>query len=158
MSSRRLCKHAIRKYKEDGAHALLGSTLEYLARSMETDSLLHQKQSVIESYSDSPFYLNVGGGQFVRDHWRVLDFYSDWYDYEEEFIDYNLNLEDLSQWPIENDTVDLVYTSHTLEHLSDSAVGHVIDECARVLKPQRSIRISVPDIDLALRYYERKNV
>jgi predicted SAM-dependent methyltransferase len=157
MPSMGLYDQAIRKYKENGAQALLGSSLQYLGRSIETDSLLQQKQSIIESYADSPFYLNVGGGQFIREHWRVLDFYSDWYDYEEEFIDYNVNLEDLSQWPIENDTVDLIYTAHTLEHLSDAAVRHTLRECARVLQPEGTIRISVPDIDLALRHYEREN-
>lgn len=132
--------------------------LQYLGRSIESDSLLQQKRSIIESYSDTRFYLNVGGGQFVRKHWRVLDFYSDWYDYNEQFIDYNVNLEDLSQWPIDDDTVDLVYTAHTLEHLSDAAVRHTLQESARVLKSNGAIRISVPDVELAIHHYERENV
>jgi predicted SAM-dependent methyltransferase len=155
-----LYQRAINRYNQDGFQALIGSTLQYLGRSIGTgnDSLLQQKRNVIESYSDTPFFLNVGGGKFVREDWRVLDFYSDWYDYEKEFIDYNVNLENLSQWPIDNNTADLVYTAHTLEHLSDAAVRHTLQESARVLKPDGVIRISVPDVDLAIRHYELENV
>lgn len=154
----RIHKRAARKYKEDGGQALLSSALQYLGRAIEPNTQLRKKRGIVKSYSESPFYLNIGGGQFVRKHWRVLDFYSDWYDYDEQFIDYNVDLEDLSQWPIEDDTVDLIYTAHTLEHLSDAAVRHTLREAARILKPNGAIRISVPDIDLAIRHYERENV
>jgi hypothetical protein len=58
-----LYQRAINRYNQDGFQALIGSTLQYLGRSIGTgnDSLLQQKRNVIESYSDTPFFLNVGG-------------------------------------------------------------------------------------------------
>lgn len=117
-----------------------------------------RKRRIVDRYRDSPNYLNVGGGQFVRDDWRVLDYYSDWYDYGEVYIDFDVNLENLREWPIDDGSVDMVFTSHTLEHLSDDAVEHALDESARVLRPGGTIRISVPDVDIAVRHYELKNV
>lgn len=113
----RLLKQAYRKYCRDGARALVGSSFRFIGQSIGTSSLAKRKDELISSYSDTPFYLNVGGGQFVRDHWRVLDFYSDWYDYDERFIDYNVNLEDISKWPIKQNTVDMtsgIIASHDI--------------------------------------------
>jgi predicted SAM-dependent methyltransferase len=154
----RLYNRAIRKYNEEGFRSLLGTSVEFIGKQIQEGTLLEQKQEVIESYSDDHFYLNIGGGQFVRDNWRVLDFYSQWYDYDERFIDYNVDLEEGSQWPIEEQSVDLIFTGHTLEHLSDAAIKHTLQEAARILRSGGGIRISVPDIDIAIQHYENQNL
>ena len=42
--------------------------------------------------------------------------------------------------------VDVIYTSHTLEHLNKSQGLHFLQECYRVLKKDGVIRIVVPDL------------
>jgi SAM-dependent methyltransferase len=55
--------------------------------------------------------------------------------------------------PLEPDTVDLIYSSHTLEHLPTSIATQVIDSCIEALKPGGKLRITVPDFDKALHAY-----
>jgi SAM-dependent methyltransferase len=117
-----------------------------------------RKRRVIDDYRESPKYLNVGGGDFVLRNWRVLDFYHDWYDYDPIFIDFDVDLTKHEDWPIQSNSYDLVYTSHTLEHLSDATVNHTLSEINRILAPDGGLRISVPDIDLAILHYELGNL
>tara|TARA_A100001011_G_C14147287_1_gene772447 strand:+ start:229 stop:873 length:645 start_codon:yes stop_codon:yes gene_type:complete len=46
----------------------------------------------------------------------------------------------------ENNSVDVIYTSHMLEHLSRNSANHFIKECNRVLKKGGILRIVVPNI------------
>ena len=46
-----------------------------------------------------------------------------------------------------SDSVDIIYTSHMLEHLSRFSANHFIKECYRVLKKGGILRIVVPDIN-----------
>ena len=46
----------------------------------------------------------------------------------------------------DNNSVDVIYTSHMLEHLSNNSANHFIKECYRVLKKGGILRIVVPDI------------
>ena len=54
-------------------------------------------------------------------------------------------------WP--DNTADVVYTSHTLEHMSLTDGAAFLHECVRVLKPGGILRIVVPDLrPIAQRY------
>lgn len=56
-------------------------------------------------------------------------------------------------WP--SDSIDVVYSSHTLEHL-DRTQGRVfLTECCRVLKPNGIARILVPDLAGIVAQYVR---
>jgi SAM-dependent methyltransferase len=55
--------------------------------------------------------------------------------------------------PFKSGTVDVVYSSHVLEHLDRSVAGVFLREAARVLKPGGIIRIVVPDLEDAVRTY-----
>jgi len=115
------------------------------------------KKKFIEDYKDSPKYLNVGGCDIVRPHWRSLDYITPHYfnyNYDPVLIDFNIDLEKKERWPIETNSYDLVYTSHLLEHLSQETVYFTLREIYRILKPGGGLRISVPNIDLPLLHYE----
>jgi SAM-dependent methyltransferase len=47
---------------------------------------------------------------------------------------------------IDNESYDAVYCSHVLEHLFAHEVGHALREFKRVLKPQGTLHILVPDL------------
>jgi predicted SAM-dependent methyltransferase len=48
--------------------------------------------------------------------------------------------------PFADASVDAVYSSHMLEHLSSADADHVLDECRRVLKPSGVLRLALPDL------------
>ena len=49
-------------------------------------------------------------------------------------------------FPWADDSADVVYTSHTLEHFSREDGLRFLHECFRILKPEGVIRILVPDL------------
>ncbi|MDZ8055544.1 MAG: class I SAM-dependent methyltransferase [Aulosira sp. ZfuVER01] len=66
----------------------------------------------------------------------------------------NIFLYDLrKKFPWKDNSVDVVYSSHTLEHLSKTEGQHFLRECHRVLKPNGIIRIIVPDLRVIINKY-----
>lgn len=60
--------------------------------------------------------------------------------------------------PFKNDSVDVIYSSHMLEHLSRSEARNFISEARRSLANGGILRISVPDLrKLVDRYVENSN-
>ncbi len=55
------------------------------------------------------------------------------------------------------ETVDLIYSSHFLEHLTYAEGLVFLRECRRVLKPDGSMRLIVPDARLLMRSYAHAN-
>jgi SAM-dependent methyltransferase len=66
----------------------------------------------------------------------------------------NLVVHDLSQGiPFPDNSVDMVYHSHVLEHLDRDVARGFVRECARVLRPGGLIRVVVPDFERYCRRY-----
>ena len=60
--------------------------------------------------------------------------------------------------PFDNDSVDVIFTSHTLEHIYPQKLDVVLDEFHRVLKSGKSVlRILVPDLELAIKAYAQRD-
>lgn len=97
--------------------------------------------------------VNIGGGIWYKRNWKVLDFQSEWYSYNRLFIDYDYDLTKREKMPFEDNSVDLFYSEHTFEHVSDRDCEHVLAEMYRCLKPGGAVRIVVPDMDLAYTKY-----
>ena len=53
-----------------------------------------------------------------------------------------------------DDSVDLIYASHVVEHIPRSELPGVLTEWRRALKPGGVLRISVPDFDSLLAVYD----
>lgn len=67
-------------------------------------------------------------------------------------IHYIREIDNLS--PFKDNSVDLIYASHCLEHFSHQKVSHVLSEWFRVLKTDGILRLSVPDFDLLCEIYK----
>ncbi len=69
--------------------------------------------------------------------------------------DKDIRVQELTrELPYQSNTVDVVYTSHFLEHLSAVNVDKVLHEIHRVLKPETGIlRIVIPDLDFYIQRY-----
>jgi len=92
-------------------------------------------------------YLNIGCGNHYSNkmEWINIDFIS----HGKNVIKHNL----LRGVPFKDDTFDLVYHSHVLEHFSKEDGIHLIEECYRVLKPGGILRIAIPDLEQIARIY-----
>ena len=57
-----------------------------------------------------------------------------------------------------NESVDLIYTSHMLEHIPFNDLVKFIKECFRVLKKKGQLSVCVPDASLYIKsYIDKKN-
>lgn len=89
--------------------------------------------------------LNLGCGTRYHDDWTNVDFISK----NEKVLAFNL----LNGIPFENNSFDVVYHSHVLEHFSKDEGKNFLLECSRVLKPGGVIRIAVPDLEIIAKEY-----
>jgi predicted SAM-dependent methyltransferase len=86
-------------------------------------------------------FLNLGCGVHFSNaaEWTNIDFKSN----KSDVLEYNL----LRGIPSEDNSYDMVYHSHVLEHFSELDGFNFIRECHRVLKPGGTIRIAIPDLE-----------
>lgn len=56
-----------------------------------------------------------------------------------------------------DESVDLIYASHCLEHFKYRDINRVLNEWKRVLKPGGILRLSVPDFDKLIKIYNDTN-
>ena len=90
-------------------------------------------------------YLNLGCGATFHNEWTNIDFVS----VSPEVKQYNL----LKGIPCNNETFEVVYHSHVLEHFPKKQAVEFIRECYRVLKPGGIIRIAIPDLEKIILNY-----
>ena len=62
-----------------------------------------------------------------------------------------------TRFALENETLDLVYSSHCFEHLPDETVNRLLNETYRVLKPGGNIVIKLPDFDWFLQRFKEND-
>ncbi len=109
-----------------------------------------------ELYSEYPLkslnnksFLNVGAGTFNHKFWTNVDYGSEQYaKVQKKFVE--LNLMEKPKFPFENESIELIYSSHTIEHVNDAAVENLIGEAFRILKVGGILRITCPDANLLL--------
>ena len=97
-------------------------------------------------------YLNLGCGARFHEDWINIDFVSN-----STFVQ-SANLTE--GIPLENESIDIVYNSHVLEHFTKSQGEIFLTECFRVLKKDGILRVVVPDLEqIAINYLSTlKNV
>ena len=102
-------------------------------------------------------FINIGAGDFSHPNWINVDKVSDFYkEYQQpNTIDYDLL--ELKQLPFENDSVDLIYTAHTIEHVTNEAVENLFEEAFKKLKKGGIMRITCPDILYLFNAYKRND-
>ncbi len=91
-------------------------------------------------------YLNLGCGAHFHPEWTNIDFVST----GEGVIAYNLT----QGVPFADNSFDVVYHSHVLEHFTKEAGQRFIQECYRVLKPNGIIRIAIPNLEAIINNYK----
>ncbi|MBS3029883.1 MAG: methyltransferase domain-containing protein [Dolichospermum sp. DET50] len=85
---------------------------------------------------NNPDFINVDGMPFPHVH-------------------YVREINDLS--PFKNESIDLIYASHCLEHFSHIQISSILSEWFEKLKPGGILRLSVPDFDQLIHIYLENN-
>lgn len=116
-----------------------------------------------EDFPPKALYLNFGSGSFCHKKWKNYDFPGNTKFYrniqgvkERDFQPINLcdtNLRLAEQ----NNTVNLIYCSHTLEHLEENASHRFLSECYRILQPGGIMRLALPNTSTDFRYADLLN-
>ena len=130
----------------------LGSSLNRYDNSF-TLYLSKMDKKLYEGYDNNDIFCNFGSGSFAHKRWINFDFpgLSPYYqslqgingvDFQAiDLCDKNIHL------PFADNSVTLIYCSHTLEHLEESKAAHFIKECHRILKKGGVARLVVPSTD-----------
>ena len=74
---------------------------------------------------------------------------------EMDHIDYCSPVENLDF--LDDESVELIYASHVLEHFGRDEYEKVLDEWYRVLKPEGVLRVAVPNFDAVVQFYTEKS-
>jgi predicted SAM-dependent methyltransferase len=120
------------------------------------DTALYKSLYANESLDNKCFY-NIGAGNFEHPYWTNVDYDNEWYkdnrDKTLKGIQYDLF--SLQPIPVKSNTAEIVYTSHTIEHITNAAAQNMFNEAYRILKPGGYFRLTTPDIDLAFNAYRK---
>jgi SAM-dependent methyltransferase len=106
---------------------------------------LYEKLFDRQTLGRKPFY-NIGSGTFQHPYWTSVDYDSDWYGKNRDIVHYDLLA--LEPLPIPDASAKIIYTSHTIEHVTDKAVANLFNDAFRALEPGGVFRITTgPDAE-----------
>ena len=108
-------------------------------------SLLINKAFSEKRDTGSVVLVNLGCGSRWRPDWINIDFRGD----NNTVFSHNLR----EGLPLPDASADCIYSCHCLEHFNPYDAEKFLRECARVLKPSGFLRIVVPDLEQAARFY-----
>ncbi len=63
-------------------------------------------------------------------------------------LDYDFDLSEQNKFPLDDNSLNNVYTSHLIEHLTNPDVNFLFKDVYRLLKKDGVFRITCPDIDI----------
>lgn len=101
--------------------------------------------------TNTPVKLNLGCGSRRIKGYIGIDISQD-----AQAVDFLLDCSNLSA--IQDDTVDVLYASHVLEHFGRNEQQKVLTEWVRVLKPGGIMRLSVPDFSAIVEHYQHSGL
>ena len=113
---------------------------------------------VDEKKDKTHLMINIGGQNYVKRHWKNLDYNSSKYNYSSFFLDYPFDLTSKKSLPFNNEEVSVFYSSHTVEHIPQEYTEGIFKEIVRALKPGGVFRVTMPDFDLAYNAYKNKDL
>ena len=107
-------------------------------------------RKLYEKFDKKSIFCNFGSGAFFHCRWKNYDYrgQSKYYrslqgNENRDFFHIDLCAKNLFI-PEADNSVSLIYCSHTLEHLAKKASKRFLKECFRILKPSAVMRIALP--------------
>ena len=101
--------------------------------------------------------INIGpGGRWIKKGWKTIGNQGVYPSLKyKDKCDYFYDILDMESLPFDDDTIELFYISHVLEHIPDKYIKHLFDEIYRCCEQSGGLRIVVPDVEMA--YSKIKN-
>ncbi|WP_431212341.1 class I SAM-dependent methyltransferase [Puia sp. P3] len=91
--------------------------------------------------------VNVGAGPFGQEGWTNIDMF--------KFKNISFPYDCRKKLPFRDNTVDRIRAEHVFEHLDKKEEApKFLSECLRCLKPDGTLRIVVPDLELFINAYK----
>lgn len=129
----------------------LGSSLNRYDNSLTLYSSFSDKK-LYSSYTENSKFINFGSGAFFHNRWKNYEYPGNSSFYKaiqgipgKDFIPIDLCNENLKVPEMDN-SVDLIYCSHTLEHIDKKSSYRFLKECYRILKKRGVLRMALPNI------------
>jgi SAM-dependent methyltransferase len=106
---------------------------------------LAQPPTRIDRGASTACFVNLGCGSRHHPHWLNIDRW---------VPDASIQEHDLGRGiPLANESAEVVYHSHVLEHFDRDVARTFLRDCFRVLRPNGVIRVVVPDLERIARLY-----
>lgn len=128
----------------------LGSSLNRYDNSFSIFSSNADK-ILYSTFTSKETFINFGSGAFFHNRWKNYDFPGNSKYYKnlqgiegKDFHGINL-CNPLLTVPEKDDSVSLIYCSHTLEHLDLKSSTRFLKECFRILRPNGVLRVALPN-------------
>jgi len=119
---------------------------------MRSAQLLARRRSQIDAYlrAHSVRKLQLGTGSDARDGWLNTDIH--------QFPGARgiVYLDARKRFPLPDESFDLVYSEHMIEHLTYAEGLHCLRECRRVLRRGGRIRVATPSLERLGSLYSRE--
>ncbi len=122
------------------------NNLDFSFNKVEPDS---EPRIPLPKLRNGEIFLNLGCGETNHPKFVNIDIRP------APHIHYVRPIDDLSIF--KDNSVDLIYSSHCLEHFSHLKVPSVLAEWYRVIKPEGILRLSVPDFDKIITIYKKND-
>lgn len=144
----------IRKYGRTSLPLGSTKTIKYVENYLEIKNMFQEISEEVKDNSDHNFlvertqkllYLHLGCGDLVHPQFTNIDIRP------APHIHYVREINDLSIF--DDNSVELIYASHCLEHFSHREVPRVLKEWNRVLTKGGILRLGVPDFDAIVHMY-----
>lgn len=146
----------IKKLKDSIQNCL--NRFGYEMRSIKTDDLDVYKTHYGKNAIQEKAFYNIGAGDFRHPAWTNVDHDSDWYKgVQGDSISIDWDLLSLTPIRVEDNTAKIVYSSHTIEHITNDAAQNLFNEAYRILEPGGIIRLTTPNINLDYKAYKNND-
>lgn len=114
---------------------------------VRSDDVADYRRLYPQAAVDERRFYNVGAGSFSHPCWTNIDFVSDWYGSVQKNVVHH-DLMSADPLPITDASAEVIYTSHTIEHVKEDAVARLFREAHRALKPGGIFRVTTgPDAE-----------
>lgn len=104
----------------------------------------HEPGATAPDSENNPLRLHIGGRE-VKQGWKILNIEP------QEGVDYVGDIKDMSGFA--DESVDEIYGSHVLEHVSQLDILPTLKQFYRVLKPGGRLMVSVPDLEMLCKLF-----
>lgn len=105
---------------------------------------------VVRNYlrSHSAHMLNLGAGPHTYSGWLTADAFK---------AEADIYMNVTSRFPFPDQTFDVIYSEHMIEHIYIDKIPFLLSEIYRCLKPGGIFRVTTPDLEIHARQYVSKN-